>query len=115
MKPQRISSLLLTAGLLAVIAFPGSLPAADLTGQEAANFVSKFKTQGKIDDVNVRKNHLVVDDSLEVLAADVRVYGRRGEKDYASSLKKGMKIGFNTTSDPEKGVQVSEIVILSYY
>ena len=99
-------SVTLVAGGLAYgpafAALPAALPsfAADLD-------------EGKIDRVDIKSGEIIIEDSYFVLPTSVRIYALNGAPASASSLTKGMTIGYSTAQDASGQSAVTNIVILS--
>lgn len=101
--------LLLAACLLTNIALwlPTSTGAA--TGSAA---LAAANENGRITRLDLKKSELVVGDSLFKLANQVTVYGPRGRPTTIKSLKKGLRIAFNTARDGVGASYISAIWIL---
>jgi hypothetical protein len=100
-----LSITLVTGGLAygpASAALPAALPgfAADLE-------------EGKIDRVDIKRGEIIIGDSYFVLPISVRVYALNGAPASASSLRKGMTIGYSTAAGASGQSAVTNIVILS--
>lgn len=69
-----------------------------------------YRMTGRVDNVILTKNQIVIDDRAYVLASNVSILA--GDKASSkSALKKGMSLGFNFTSDNHRSV-ITEIWIL---
>ena len=67
---------------------------------------------GRITRLNLKTGELVVGDSLFKLSHQVAVYDARGSRTTTNSLKKGLRIAFNTVRDPSGASLISAIWIL---
>ncbi len=99
-------SITLVAGGLAYGPASAALPAA------LPSFAADLD-EGKIDRVDMKTGEIIIDDSYFVLPLSVRVYTLNGAPASASSLRKGMTIGYGTASDASGQSAVAKIVILS--
>ncbi len=99
-------SVTLVAGGLAYGPASAALPAA------LPSFAADLD-EGKIDRVDIKSGEIIIEDSYFVLPTSVRVYALNGAPASASSLTKGMTIGYRTAEDASGQSAVTNIVILS--
>jgi len=75
----------------------------------AANSVA-YQETGKVDDIHLSQNQIVINDRAYLLAGNVSIVA--GNKSSSkNALRKGMNLGFNFTEDRQKSV-ITEIWIL---
>lgn len=75
-----------------------------------ATGIVPYQEAGRVDNVDLAQNQIVIGDRAYVLASNLRILA--GDKPASkTALKKGMNLGFNSTSDKHRSV-ISEIWIL---
>ncbi|MFQ5760414.1 MAG: hypothetical protein ACE5HM_05505 [Acidiferrobacterales bacterium] len=101
--------------LLSITLVAGGLaygPASAALSAALPSFAADLE-EGNIDRVDIKSGEIVIDDSYFVLPTSVRVYALNGTPASASSLTKGMTIGYGTAADASGQSAVTNIVILS--
>ena len=110
-KQQRPRFLLV---LLAACLFaPFSGQAAEQMPTQGMPALRIYEVSGKIQQLDLAKNQLIVGDWTLKLAPGTKVYSTRGTSSSTRALKPGMRIGCVTRTQPDSGASIaSEIWIL---
>ena len=74
---------------------------------------SKNKKNGKIEQLNLQSHELIIDNKAFKLTDRVEVYTHRGFHTTAGSLKKGMRVTFDTKEDTSGSAHLTTIWIMS--
>lgn len=111
-RPRFLLALMETC-LAACLLIPLSGHVADPAPTQGMPALAIYEISGKIQQLDVAKNRLIVGDWTLKLAPGTKVYSTSGTRSSTRALKPGMRIGCVTRTQPDSGASIaSEIWIL---